>query len=720
MPAMLYSGIIDYPTNVSGAILQSTIRGSGTKPAIIGSSYEFSGFSNLNSTFVNIENLHFRNRSKASGVDTANTMTGLNLLDIGQCNIKNVRIDIESTVFDSEQPATGTYGILLPGHNNSAFVRADNLLVTGYHVGIYASEHLEATNIQLSGNYQGIFISSSGHSLNFGRVAAQWNSKNIVLDGTSGVNIAEYSSEHYMNGVSPFGTKWYNFEYDVYDSSGLPKLNINYYIGVAGVGINNGYWTTNMTENINAAAIGGPNPRYVYDGSTAQSNFSFNIGDTAVIGKKFAVGDLAFNEIKADIHVRNSTVGKLIIQKTGGAYGNIVTGPALTVLQFDKTHSIGLQAADSITDDGTSGQYVWRSVGSTYNTYFGGMAYNATPTGKVHIKAASATAGSGQLKFDNSTLPTTPETGLVNFRNGLLFLDSSDSKRDTIATRDWVRANDQTGGSGGGGSPAGNFGNIQLNRNSSFAVAASDSLDYENATGLTVRNNTTLRATASSSSMTLGTGSGVLRLLNSTGVFGTFIGVDDGTGNTWIQAGRNDGNTAAYNLKLQTSGGDVMIGGGTDLGAYKLQVVGETYLDGALYQAGTGNFTKLLTGASLSIFQYSNAKKFGVQAATSSSDDGTSGLYNFISDGASGYTLFGNVAYSAVPHSAVQVAGSFATKYTATATGITLDGTHSIVNVTATGQTITLPTAASITGRQYTIKLTASVTAGGSIGSERT
>jgi len=60
------------------------------------------------------------------------------------------------------------------------------------------------------------------------------------------------------------------------------------------------------------------------------------------------------------------------------------------------------------------------------------------------------------------------------------------------------------------------------------------------------------------------------------------------------------------------------------------------------------------------------------------------------------------------PNSKLEVSGSFATKYTATATGITLNATHCVVNVTATGQTITLPTASGITGRQYTIKLTAS------------
>lgn len=60
------------------------------------------------------------------------------------------------------------------------------------------------------------------------------------------------------------------------------------------------------------------------------------------------------------------------------------------------------------------------------------------------------------------------------------------------------------------------------------------------------------------------------------------------------------------------------------------------------------------------------------------------------------------------PVSKFEVAGSFGLKYTSTATGITLDQTHCVVEVTATGQTITLPTAVGITGRVYTIKLTAS------------
>ena len=50
---------------------------------------------------------------------------------------------------------------------------------------------------------------------------------------------------------------------------------------------------------------------------------------------------------------------------------------------------------------------------------------------------------------------------------------------------------------------------------------------------------------------------------------------------------------------------------------------------------------------------------------------------------------------------------SFATAYTASAVDITATIAHQVINLTATGKTVTLPTAVGITGRIYTIKLTA-------------
>lgn len=83
----------------------------------------------------------------------------------------------------------------------------------------------------------------------------------------------------------------------------------------------------------------------------------------------------------------------------------------------------------------------------------------------------------------------------------------------------------------------------------------------------------------------------------------------------------------------------------------------------------------------------------------------SAGNYRFNMSSAGNFFL-GTGATTA--HSTLQLGGSFAQNFTSTATGITLDGTHGVVEVTATGQTITLPTAVSIAGRTYTVKLTAS------------
>lgn len=66
----------------------------------------------------------------------------------------------------------------------------------------------------------------------------------------------------------------------------------------------------------------------------------------------------------------------------------------------------------------------------------------------VFLNASTTTAGTSALKFLAGSPPTTPEAGAMNFNTGLWIIDSSSSKRDTIATRSWVRA---IGGSGAGG-----------------------------------------------------------------------------------------------------------------------------------------------------------------------------------------------------------------------------------------------------------------------------
>ena len=73
-----------------------------------------------------------------------------------------------------------------------------------------------------------------------------------------------------------------------------------------------------------------------------------------------------------------------------------------------------------------------------------------TATAMLHLGAGGTSAGSAPLKFTDGFLTTTPEAGSVQYMHGLWVFDSSNSKRDTMATRSWVRNALASIGAGGG------------------------------------------------------------------------------------------------------------------------------------------------------------------------------------------------------------------------------------------------------------------------------
>lgn len=147
------------------------------------------------------------------------------------------------------------------------------------------------------------------------------------------------------------------------------------------------------------------------------------------------------------------------------------------------------------------------------------------------------------------------------------------------------------------------------------------------------------------------------------------------------------------------------------------------YFTNGTFAASNNNSTLLIGGGDSGLGGWENIffalRKYGSTTGLGSSDslsrirlDGTSVQLtkddgtNVLWVGSNG-TYSGNVGIgTSQPTSTFHNAGSTQLKLTTTAVNLALDGTHTHVIVTATGRTITLPTAVGIAGRTYWVKAT--------------
>lgn len=162
---------------------------------------------------------------------------------------------------------------------------------------------------------------------------------------------------------------------------------------------------------------------------------------------------------------------------------------------------------------------------------------------------------------------------------------------------------------GGGGSPAGNYGNVQINRNGSFDTPASDTLSYTTAAGLTIKNLLTTNA------FLIGKSGTASRIYNNTATTGSTAGISIVSDNGAGAAGGTIGLfTGSQGMRIAVGGGSqtqfqVIYGGNTAF------IEAQTNLD--LF-GGSGMATSLGANGTKGYLNVATTGRVGIGTATTS------------------------------------------------------------------------------------------------------
>jgi hypothetical protein len=322
-----------------------------------------------------------------------------------------------------------------------------------------------------------------------------------------------------------------------------------------------------------------------------------------------------------------------------------------------------------------------------------------------------------------------------------------DSIKYSIAGR--LRSIKDSSGGGGGGTPAGTDNDIQYNLSSAFAASttfkyfptatASSSLargHLINPALTAAANNDTLVGTWLQPTYTVGAFTNVKKVSayfkDKIYITGSPDTSGAGVGNDVIIRGMNSTVNSGVGIDLHALGS---LGGqrytlvSTPTGGFNIQnnslATGIPYLSFVNGGAATFNNTVTSGTGAASVFLGLHATIpalwIGLTSRTTGNyavyGDGATNVFNSPGDllfrtnnSAKGriFNTTGNWLFTSgsTDNGARVQTTSYSSAYTATAVSLAADATHNVIDVTATGQTITLPTAVSKTGTEYTIKLT--------------
>lgn len=239
--------IEDLPLATEGTIWESTLVTLDNNGFILQSSRPATGSNFTSWSYVTpiLKNMSFR-KKVFDGVDNVNnSLSGLDFSKTTKVILDYVKVDVNRTIRLMNNPtSTGSIGIKMPQIGNHALLLNTNSLVVGFDIGVFAGEHMTATNMEILGCNVGVWVPLGNHTISIQMSEIEACKINYFIAGNSRVDITSYNTEHY------YGSEWFSFVKDFNIVSNVSgKLNIlGTTVVLSNIGNSDEFIVTNSSE----------------------------------------------------------------------------------------------------------------------------------------------------------------------------------------------------------------------------------------------------------------------------------------------------------------------------------------------------------------------------------------------------------------------------------------------------------------------------------------
>lgn len=161
--------------------------------------------------------------------------SGINALRAVQLVVENVFVNTGIYGVNAAEPTHASFGIITPFQDNGALTILNNVIVTGYAVGISCYEHTSGENINIAECTKGLRFETAFHGSHFGRVCIQRCTYPIAIEGNPVYfNIDNLNIERAGDDTVTVDNDWQQTNSDIDDPNAYGKGNVKYKISESG------------------------------------------------------------------------------------------------------------------------------------------------------------------------------------------------------------------------------------------------------------------------------------------------------------------------------------------------------------------------------------------------------------------------------------------------------------------------------------------------------